>query len=631
VIKSKKDLSKIKKKGLAELYPNQIRIAVGTATCGLAAGAGAVYDKLLELSRKSRKKVEIAATGCLGLCQKEPLVDVYIPQKGRVIYSGLTPKKTEKMFEKIIEGVFPKGNALFYFTEDEFILTGEKYKYPKNGIPPGLKPYDKYPFYSKQLKIALRNCGFINPESIEHYIARDGYFGIAKILEEKQDPWAVIDDIKKSGLRGRGGGGFPAGRKWASCRKAKGDHYIICNADEGDPGAYMDRSICEGDPHSVIEGMMIGAYAIGAKKGFIYVREEYPLAVKNLSIALKDAYKEGLLGKKILGTDFDFDIQLNRGAGAFVCGESTALMASLEGKIGEPRAKYIHTVEHGYKNQPSNLNNVETWNNVPAIIMRGADWFSSIGIPKSTGTKVFSLVGKIENSGLIEVPMGITLKEIIYDIGGGIQKDKGFKSTQTGGPSGGCLPKDSLDLSVDFDTLTEAGSMMGSGGLIVMDENTCMVDVARYFTNFLAEESCGRCIPCREGLFHMLKILNDICEGKGTKGHIEQLEELSKYISDASLCALGGSAPNPVASTLRYFREEYEAHITDKKCPAGVCKELIEYEITDACTGCTLCVKSCPSDCITGKKDQIHEIDKTKCIKCGACFEVCNFDAVIRI
>lgn len=631
MIKSTKDLLKIKKKGLDNLYPDHPKIAVGMATCGLAAGARGVYDKLLQLAGKTKSKIEIGVTGCLGLCQAEPLVDVYIPQKGRVVYRSMTPKKAETLFKGVSKGEFPKGNALFYFTSDDFIQTGEKHKYPKKGIPTGIKSYEKYPFYSKQLKIALRNCGFIDPDSIEHYIARDGYFGIAKLLEEKRDPESIIEDVKKSGLRGRGGGGFPTGRKWASCRKAEGDHYIICNADEGDPGAYMDRSICEGDPHSIIEGMMIGAYAIGSKKGFIYVREEYPLAVKNLGIALEKAYKEGLLGKKIFGSDFEFDIQINRGAGAFVCGESTALMASLEGKIGEPRAKYIHTVEHGYKNQPSNLNNVETWNNVPTIMMRGADWFSSIGTPKSTGTKVFSLVGKVENSGLIEVPMGITLKEIVYDIGGGILSKKKFKSTQTGGPSGGCLPQDSLELSVDFDTLTKAGSMMGSGGLIVMDENTCMVDVARYFTNFLAEESCGRCIPCREGLFHMLNILNDICTGKGKMQHIDQLEELSKYIIDSSLCALGGSAPNPVASTLKYFRNEYIAHIKDKKCPGGVCKDLIEYSISDKCTGCTLCVKSCPVEgCITGVKDKLHSINKDICIKCGSCFEVCNFDAVVR-
>jgi len=473
----------------------------------------------------------------------------------------------------------------------------------------------------------------IDPTSIDDYIAIGGYTALAKVLIS-MEPEKIIEEIKKSGLRGRGGGGFPTGRKWESCRNAKsrdGIKYVICNADEGDPGAYMDRSLLEGNPHSVIEGMLIGAYAIGSNDSYVYVRNEYPLAVKNLEIAIRQAEEYGLLGENILGSKFNFRIKISRGGGAFVCGESTALIASIEGKRGEPRAKYIHTVEKGLWNRPTNLNNVETWANIPLIINKGAKWYSSIGTEKSKGTKIFSLVGKINNTGLVEVPMGISLREIIYDLGGGIPKGRKFKAVQTGGPSGGCIPEELLDLTIDYEKLTEAGSMMGSGGMIVMDEDTCMVDIARYFLNFLKDESCGKCVPCREGIKRMQEILTDICEGKGKKGDIELLEELSETVKKASLCALGGTAPNPVLTTIRYFRDEYQAHIEEKRCPAGVCKELIRYSIAqEKCTGCGACQKVCPQGAILGEKKEPRTIDEGKCIKCGACLEACKkFEAVV--
>ena len=443
-------------------------------------------------------------------------------------------------------------------------------------------------------------------------------------------PEDVIGRIKISGLRGRGGGGFPTGQKWESTRTAEGDiKYVICNADEGDPGAYMDRSILEGNPHSVLEGMIIGAYAIGSNEGYVYVRNEYPLAVANISTAIEQAREYGLLGGNILGSDFSFDVRINRGGGAFVCGESTALMASLEGKPGEPRAKYIHTSEKGLWDRPSNLNNVETWANVPLIINNGSEWYSSIGTEASKGTKVFSLVGKINNTGLVEVPMGTTLREMIYDIGGGIPEGKAFKAVQTGGPSGGCIPESLIDMPVDYERLTGAGSMMGSGGMIVMDEDTCMVDLARYYINFLQEESCGKCVPCREGLFRMGEILTNITEGRGRMDDLLLIEDLSEMLRDASLCGLGTTAANPVMSTMKYFRNEYVAHIRDRRCPAGVCRELITYSIDqDSCTGCGMCKKNCPSDAISGGKKQPHSLDAGKCIKCGVCYDVCRFDAV---
>jgi NADH-quinone oxidoreductase subunit F len=559
--------------------------------------------------------VSLKFTGCHGFCEQGTLVVLH-PEK--IMYVSVKP---EDVPEIIAESVI-RDNLIerLLYTDP---VSGEKIPHEHD-----------IPFYKKQQRLVFGNNGIIDPSDITDYLSLGGYGALSKVLSSmNQDE--VIDQIELSGLRGRGGGGFPAGRKWRSCKNAQaedGVRYIICNADEGDPGAYMDRSLLEGNPHSVLEGMLIGAYAIGSSEGYIYVRHEYPLAVKNSVRALEQAREHGLMGENILGSGFNFDIRISRGGGAFVCGESTALIASLEGKTGEPRPKHIHTAEIGLYGKPTTINNVETWANIPLIISRGAEWYSSIGTAGSKGTKIFSLVGKINNTGLVEVPMGITLKEIIYDIGGGIPDGKQFKAVQTGGPSGGCviLPESEMDLYVDFDKLSDVGSIMGSGGLIVMDESTCMVDVAKYFVHFLTEESCGKCVPCREGLDRMLDILTDITEGNGKEGDIELLVELGEVIQQTSLCALGGTAPNPVLSTIRYFRSEYEAHIREKRCPAGVCKSLITFTIDpEKCTGCRLCAKNCPQQAITGKKKEPHEIDQEKCIKCGLCRDYCKFDAVV--
>jgi NADH:ubiquinone oxidoreductase subunit F (NADH-binding) len=487
---------------------------------------------------------------------------------------------------------------------------------------------DYHDFHSKQQKLVLANCGRIDPESIDEYIASDGYQAVRKAL--KMDPEKIITVIKESGLKGRGGGGFLTGIKWESCRRAKGDiKYVLCNADEGDPGAFMDRSVVEGNPHLVIEGMIIGAYAIGSTEGYVYIRAEYPLAVNRLRLALDEAREKNFLGENIFGTDFNFDIKVVLGAGAFVCGESTALMTSIEDKAGEPRPKYVHTTDRGLWGKPSNLNNVETWANVPMIIEKGAKWYTGIGSETSKGTKIFSLVGKINNTGLVEVPMGIPLRDIIYSIGGGIPKKKEFKAVQTGGPSGGCIPASHLDMPVDYESLYEAGSMMGSGGMIVLDEDTCMVDMSKYFLDFCKDEGCGQCTPCREGVAQMVRLLVEITEGKGTMDHIGILEELSGMIKETSLCGLGKSAPNPVLSTLQYFRDEYEAHIIEKRCPAGVCKALTTFTIDEEkCTGCTLCARNCQAGAIFGEKKEVHFIDQDKCVKCRICYEKCKFNAV---
>ena len=559
------------------------------------------------------KQVELKVTGCHGFCERGPLVVIY-PEG--IFYQRVTPNDAPE----IISETVLKGNVI-----DRLL-----YVDPTSGQKAHFE--NDVRFYNGQQRLVFGYNGVIDPTNIEDYLAVSGYSALAKVLFDMQ-PEEVIEEIRKSRLRGRGGGGFPTARKWEACRNAPssdGIRYVICNADEGDPGAYMDRSLLEGNPHSVIEGMIIGAYAIGSHYGYVYVRHEYPLAVANLSIALEQAREYGLLGENILRSGFDFDIKISRGGGAFICGESTALMASLEGKIGEPRPKHIHTAVSGLNGKPSNLNNVETWANVPLIINRGADWYSQIGTEGSKGTKIFSLVGKINNTGLVEVPMGITLREIIYDIGGGIPNGKRFKAVQTGGPSGGCIPESLTDLPVDFDRLTEAGSMMGSGGMIVMDEDTCMVDVARYFVKFLTEESCGKCAPCREGLDRMLDILTEITEGRGKEEDIELLEELGDVIKEASLCALGGTAPNPVLSTIRYFRDEYKAHIREKRCPASVCKALITFTIVEEkCTGCVVCARECPQGAISGEKKKVHMIDQEKCIKCGLCRDSCKFEAII--
>ncbi len=529
-----------------------------------------------------------------------------------LFYTKVKPKDVSEIIEKTLE-------------KDEII---DRLLYTDPVSCEKEKNYNKIPFYSRQKRIALRNLGKIRPNKIDDYIAGGGYQALARVLTE-MSPEEVIKVISKSGLRGRGGGGFQAGRKWQTCRNIESDvHYVICNGDEGDPGAFMDRAIMEGDPHSVLEGIMIAAYAIGAREGYIYVREEYPLAIIHLQKAIDNCEDVGMLGDSILGTEFSFRIRIARGAGAFVCGESSALMKSVAGEVGEPRAKYIRSVVKGFYDKPTVLNNVETFANVPAIISNGADWFKKIGTSKSTGTKAFSLVGKVRNTGLIEVPMGITLREIIYDIGGGILDDRPFKAVQTGGPSGGCLPESKLDLPVDFDTLTEAGSMMGSGGMIVMDDKTCMVDVAKYFLSFLVKESCGKCVPCREGLYQLHALAVKISEGRATEGDLDKMEKLSEVIVRGSLCGLGKSGPNPFLSTVRYFRDEYLAHIRDKRCPAGVCRELIHYEINDKCTGCMACITACAYDAISGKKNELHVIYQDKCTKCGACVAVCNYEAI---
>ena len=629
-ILSVKDLEKISKKFSKKLYvPEGVKVNVGMASCGIAAGAKATLERALQ-EHPAGDSVEVRQTGCIGFCEEEPLVEILAKGKPRVMYKRVTEDKFPDVFQDYMEETFSKKLILGQMRDPRSVIEEDR-ENPLEKVKPldGIPFLDEIPFYAHQIKIALRNCGYIDPDRIEEYIGRGGYFAFVRILAEMK-PEEVISTIKKSGLRGRGGGGFPTGIKWESCRKHPGERYIICNADEGDPGAYMDRSVLEGDPHSVLEGMLIAAYAIGSSQGFIYVRNEYPLAVKRLVSAIKQAEAFGLLGETIAGSNFGFQVKISTGAGAFVCGESTALMASLEGNVGRPRAKYVHTVEKGFRESPSNLNNVETYANVPAIMLKGADWYAGMGTKYSKGTKVFSLVGKVKNTGLVEVPMGTTLREIIYDMGGGIPKKRKFKAVQTGGPSGGCIPEVFLDLQVGYDELTKVGSMMGSGGMIVMDQDTCMVDLARYFLDFLKGESCGQCTPCREGIKQMLEVLTGICEGRGKEGDIELLEEMGSMIQKFSLCGLGTSAPNPVLTTILYFRDEYEAHIQDKKCPAGVCKPLFHYEVdAKACTGCHVCALKCPQEAITGKKKEVHTLDQEKCIKCGMCYDACKFDAIV--
>jgi len=587
---------------------SEIIVKVGLASCGRAAGAMEVYDKLKEYLEQNEGAYILKRTGCIGMCFEEPIVSLSGSEIGEITLGKVNAENVINLIEEYRKDIIPSSN----------IVLSDKVEASCNDL------------FAYQQRIVLQNCGRIDPLSIEDYEASGGYQALRKALT--LSPQEIINEVKISGLRGRGGAGFPTGLKWSFAASAKSDiKYIICNADEGDPGAFMDRSVLEGDPHRVLEGMIIGAYAIGAHKGYIYCRAEYPLAIEHLKMAIVSAREKNYLGDNILGTDFSFELSIKEGAGAFVCGEETALMQSIEGKRGMPSIRPPYPAESGLWGKPTNINNVETWANIPWIIKNGGEAFKAIGMEKSSGTKVFALAGKIAGSGLIEVPMGITLRDIIYKVGGGMKTEKPFKAVQLGGPSGGCIPADLLDIPVDYDSITATGAIMGSGGMVVMDSGTCMVDVARYFLNFTQNESCGKCTFCRIGTRRMLEILNRITEGKGELEDLDRLEELALNISKGSLCGLGQTAPNPVLTTLRYFKDEYLAHIVDKRCPAGVCTALLHYYILpEKCIGCTLCARMCPVSCISGSLRQVHIIDQSRCTHCGNCYKACKFGAVTR-
>jgi NADH:ubiquinone oxidoreductase subunit F (NADH-binding)/(2Fe-2S) ferredoxin len=601
------------KKRKARKASGRKTVSVCFGTCCVENGARDIRAALEDAVTREKlaRKVRVVNGTCSALCDRGPVVRV---EPDGITYTGVTPADAAEIVRQHLK----RGKVVRRLVPAE-----------EAGLD-SMPTVSDVGFFREQVLVAMRNRGRIDPDDIEDYVANDGYLALARALTELT-PEGIIGEVKASGLRGRGGGGFPTALKWEICRNSPScdGKYIICNADEGDPGAFMDRSLMESDPHSVIEGMAIGARAIGAREGYVYVREEYPLACERIIRAIDVAREYGFLGENILGTDFTFDIKVVRGAGAFVCGEETALMASIEGKEGRPRPRPPFPAESGLWGRPTNINNVETWANVAPIVLRGSKWYASLGTAKSKGTKVFALVGKVVNAGLIEVPMGITLREIVYDIGGGVPRGKDLKAVQTGGPSGGCIPSSLIDIPVDYEELAKAGSIMGSGGLIVMDEDTCMVDVARYFVAFLEEESCGKCTPCREGLQRMKEILTRITEGEGERGDIRLLEDLATAIKEASLCGLGATAPNPVLTTIQYFEDEYRAHIYDKRCPARVCKALIVYRVVaEKCTGCQRCVRACPVEAISGPRSQPHNLDQSRCIKCGACYEVCKFDAI---
>jgi NADH:ubiquinone oxidoreductase subunit F (NADH-binding)/(2Fe-2S) ferredoxin/ferredoxin len=620
-INSPAELEACRKDIVSQRDPDKPCIAICTGTGCLALGAAKVVAALREEINKQGQeskidlKVDLRETGCPGFCERGPVIVIY-PKE--ICYLQVQPGDAAEIISQTILGNKVIDRLLYVDP-----MTGEKSVCES-----------EIPFYKNQMRLLIGNNIRLDPKSIEDYLSLGGYSALSKALFQMK-PEQVVGLVKDSKLRGRGGAGFPAGNKWEFARNSPGEtKYVVVNADEGDPGAFMDRALLEGNPHAVLEGFAIGAYAMGAHEGYFYVRQEYPLAVENITLAIKQAEEYGLLGKNVLGSGFDFTVKVHRGAGAFVCGEETALLRSLEGKPGEPKARPPYPAVKGLWDKPTNINNVETWANIPLIVNNGAEFLTAIGTEGSKGTKIFSLVGKVKNTGLVEVPMGITLKNIIYQVGGGIPGDKKFKAVQTGGPSGGCIPEQFLDMGVDFDELAKVGAIMGSGGMIVMDEDTCMIDVAKYFLNFLTDESCGKCTPCREGIRQMLKIMTNISEGRGKEGDVELLEMLAETTRDASLCALGGSAPNPVLSTIRYFKEEYEAHIKEKRCPAFVCKELIAFYIDpEKCKACMICLRKCPADAITGGKNRIHVIDQEKCTNCGTCFEVCpsQFEAVRRL
>ena len=628
-IRTRQDLDRVGGIGAKTLYPEGLKILIGSASCGIAAGAREVEAAARETVEQLGLDATIARTGCVGLCAREPLVDLQLPQGPRLSFARMNPKKVRALLKSYADGKLDTAKAHYRFQHEPHAATGERHGYPVSTNGANQVPeWTSVDFFRRQERVILRNCGSIDPLQLSEAVARGAYRGALRALG--MPPEQVVEQVLRSGLRGRGGAGFPTGQKWETAQRVQSEtKYLVCNADEGDPGAFMDRSVLEGDPHAVLEGMIIGAYAIGASEGFIYVRSEYPLAVSTIQHAIDQAEQAGLLGDDILGSGFSFRVKVRRGAGAFVCGEETSLLASIEGHSGEPRSRPPYPATSGLWGKPTVINNVKTWASVGPILSRGAGWYAGMGSKNNRGTTVFSLVGAVKNTGLVEVPLGITLRDMVFEVGGGMSGKHPIKAVQTGGPSGGCIPASMLDLPVDYEKLGEAGSMMGSGGMIVLDETTCMVDLARFFLVFTAEESCGKCTPCREGTKHMLRILTRICEGEGTAGDLDLLERLATTVKSASLCGLGGSAPNPVLTTLRYFRSEFEAHIHDKKCPAGVCRKLVKFRIDpDVCAGCDQCIKVCSAGAVSGKRKQPHRIDPALCTSCGACRQVCTTDAI---